>query len=107
MAAPLEEDRLHAALLALIELLEGLGGRYVSIAMGLRRLTLEVEEAREHERDSPELLQYAVRKILRLYGGMGSFQDLILQNAQGVLPEQDRFEELQDQLFEAARDELR
>ncbi|MCF6472898.1 hypothetical protein FAF44_31570 [Nonomuraea sp. MG754425] len=105
MAASLEQDRLRNVLLALIELLESLGEPHAGHAEGLRRLDRMVEEARD--RDSPELLQDAVRTILSLYGGMGSFQDLILQNAQGVLPEQDRFQELQDRLFQAAWEELR
>ncbi|MGR6920146.1 hypothetical protein ACU635_38440 [[Actinomadura] parvosata] len=34
-------------------------------------------------------------------------RDVVLMNAQGVLPEQDECYELRGQLFEAARDELR
>ncbi|SPL96381.1 unnamed protein product [[Actinomadura] parvosata subsp. kistnae] len=106
MAAALEQDRVRQALAALIELLESVGRPFASYADGLRNLDRQVEEARD--RDSPELLQHAVRNILRLYGGMGSFADLILQTPQGVaLPEQDEFYALQQQLFEAARDELR
>lgn len=97
---------MRQVLAALIELLEGVGEPFASYADGLRRLDLQVEEARH--RDSPELLQYAVRDILGLYGGMGSFADLILQTPQGAaLPEQREFYALQNQLFEAARDELR
>ncbi|AQZ63738.1 unnamed protein product [[Actinomadura] parvosata subsp. kistnae] len=105
MAAPSEEDRVRRVLHALIELLERAGEPHASYAEGLRRLDSQVEEA--HDRDSPELLQYAIRHILSLNGGMGSFRDVVLMNAQGVLPEQDEFYELRGQLFEAARDELR
>lgn len=105
MAAPLEEDRLRNVLHALIELLESLDEPHSSYAEGLRSLDLQVEEARD--RDSPELLQYAVRDVLGLFGGMGSFRDVVLMDARGVLPEQEEFYDLRHQLFEAARDELR
>ncbi|WP_428981548.1 DUF6966 domain-containing protein [Nonomuraea composti] len=65
---------MHTALVALIELLDRVGE--TGWADALRRHLLEVEEARD--RGSPELLQYAVRGILRLSGGMGSFADLVL-----------------------------
>ncbi|MBB6553540.1 DUF6966 domain-containing protein [Nonomuraea rubra] len=103
MAASLEEDRLHTVLLALIELLDRVGE--TGWADALRRHLLEVEEARD--RDSPELLQYAVRRILRLSGGMGSFADLVLMRDRKVLPEQNEFHSLRRQLFEVAWDELR
>jgi hypothetical protein len=51
----------------------------------------------------PEVKMTAARSILRMYGGMGSFGDLVLQNADGVLPEQAEFDRLRQRLFEAAR----
>lgn len=103
MATSLEEDRLHNVLVALIELLDRVGE--TGWADALRRHLLEVDEARD--RDSPELLQYAVRHVLNLSGGMGSFADLVLMRERKVLPEQNEFYGLRKQLFEAARDELR
>lgn len=50
--------------------------------------------------------QDVVRRILAFYGGMGSFNDVVLQNERGVMPEQGEFDELRSQLFEVARDEL-
>lgn len=75
----MEEDRVREALGALIELLEGLGEPHASSAAGLGRLDLMVEEARD--RDSADLLQQAVRTIIRLYGGMGSFADVVLMES--------------------------
>jgi len=51
--------------------------------------------------------QAVIREILSLYGGMGSFQDLVLQDAHGVRPEQDEFDRLRHRLFEEARAALR
>ncbi|GAA2206936.1 hypothetical protein GCM10009850_023940 [Nonomuraea monospora] len=105
MGEAVPEDRVRAVLVALIELLDGVGETGWADAM--RHHLVEVEEARDRP-ESPELLQFAVRHIIALAGGMGSFSDLVLQTPRGVaLPEQDRFEELQNQLFEAAADELR
>jgi hypothetical protein len=47
--------------------------------------------------------QAVIRQILSLYGGMGSFQDLVLQDSDGVRPEQSEFDRLRDRLFEEAR----
>jgi alkylation response protein AidB-like acyl-CoA dehydrogenase len=51
--------------------------------------------------------QAIVRRILSLNGGMGSFQDLVLQDPDGVRPEQDEFDRLRHRLFEGARAALR
>lgn len=51
--------------------------------------------------------QEAVRETLRLYSGMGSFQDLVLQNEKGVLPEQGDLAKLRHDLFMVLRAELR
>lgn len=48
----------------------------------------------------------AVRSGLALYGGMGSFQDLVLQDRTGVRPEQPEFAALRGDLFIALRNEL-
>ncbi|PZG51345.1 hypothetical protein C1I98_08960 [Spongiactinospora gelatinilytica] len=45
-------------------------------------------------------------KILRMYGGMGSLQDIVLQNAAGVLPENAEFDRLRRALFALARSGL-
>jgi hypothetical protein len=51
--------------------------------------------------------QDAVRNTLQLYGGMGSFQDLVLQNEKGVIPEQSELFRLRNDLFTALQAELR
>ena len=51
--------------------------------------------------------QAVIRQILSLYGGMGSFQDLVLQDSNGVRPEQDEFDRLRHRLFEEAWAALR
>jgi hypothetical protein len=104
-SVPPEEDRVRRTLAALIELLEGTEEPYPEYAEGLRRLDLMVEEA--HDRGTPDLLQQAVRTIIRLYGGMGGFNDLVLMKGRRVLPQMEEFHRLRHELFEAARDELR
>lgn len=47
-----------------------------------------------------------IREVLSLYGGMGSFNDVVLQDARGVLPEQPELDQLRSRLFETARGEL-
>jgi hypothetical protein len=51
--------------------------------------------------------QELVRRVLHLYGGMGRFDDLVLQTPRGVRPEQDEFDRLRADLFEEARRQLR
>ena len=52
--------------------------------------------------------QHVLRRILRLYrGGMGSFEDLVLQADGCVLPEQPEFDIARESLFHAAREQLR
>jgi hypothetical protein len=56
---------------------------------------------------SAEARSAAARSVLRLYAGMGSFGDLVLQGPSGVRPEQAEFDRMRHRLFEAARDALR
>lgn len=63
--------------------------------------------ARASGASDDEARQEVVRDVLALYGGMGSFQDLVLQDERGVRPEQPALDRLRAQLFEVARDELR
>lgn len=51
--------------------------------------------------------QAVIREILSLYGGMGSLQDLVLQDSNGVRSEQDEFDRLRHRLFEETRAALR
>ena len=51
--------------------------------------------------------QDVIRSILAMYGGMGSFSDVVLQDMGGALPEQHRFDQRRSELFELARSELR
>lgn len=48
----------------------------------------------------------AIRDCLRLYGGMGSFQDLVLQDINGVLPQQQDLDRYRRELFTALQTEL-
>lgn len=42
-----------------------------------------------------------LHRIGQLFGGMGSFNDLVLQDRQGVRPEQQRLDALRTDLYEA------
>jgi hypothetical protein len=48
----------------------------------------------------------AARAVLALFGGMGSFSDLVLQDTNGVRVEQPRLDASRDRLFDLAREEL-
>jgi hypothetical protein len=43
------------------------------------------------------------RSILALYGGMGSFSDVVLQDQDGALSQQQQFERMRSQLYDLAR----
>ena len=92
--------RLESLLLAVAELLERV--EETRPASTFRRLSAQLKEATDSEgrRD-------VARSIVAMYGGMGSFQDLVLQNAHGVLPEQADFDSLRRAIFVEARRELR
>ena len=47
-----------------------------------------------------------LRGILHNYGGMGSFNDVVLQNSSGVLPEQRQLDQLRLELYQQAVGEL-
>ncbi|NNN21676.1 MAG: hypothetical protein HKL80_06710 [Acidimicrobiales bacterium] len=51
--------------------------------------------------------QVAIRDALKLFGGMGTFQDLVLQSEKGVAAEQVELAKLRHELFLALRAELR
>ena len=54
--------------------------------------------------DSAASQQAAIQEILVLYQqGMGGFQDVVLQNSSGVLPEQRDLDVFRRRLFEEAR----
>ena len=48
----------------------------------------------------------AAREVLQFYRGLGSFNDVVLQDRDGVRPEQFEFDRLRDRLFELSRDLL-
>ena len=50
--------------------------------------------------------QDAIRDALNLFGGMGSFQDIVLQDQSGVLRQQQELGRLRHELFAAIREEL-
>ncbi|MFI0423880.1 DUF6966 domain-containing protein [Spongiactinospora sp. 9N601] len=70
-----------------------------------RELTGLAAAVRVFRADSDER-QALIRKILRMYGGMGSLQDVVLQNTAGVLPQNMEFDRLRRALFALARSGL-
>ncbi len=45
-----------------------------------------------------------LRRIGRLFSGMSSLNDLVIQDRRGALPEQERLDILRDRLYEAVAD---
>jgi hypothetical protein len=84
----------------LADLLESVGEAH--IAESPRRLATQIGSA-----IGDEAYQKTVRKVMRLFGGMGSFQDLVLQTSEGVRREHAELERLRDRLFEEVKRELR
>lgn len=101
MAAQIVFDRLLELLKSLALLLSNTGEARWSEMLSSIRSDLSAS------RGDPDREQAAVRDILSLYGGMGSFQDLVLQDSRGVRPEQQEFDQLRNLLFEGARAALR
>jgi hypothetical protein len=58
------------------------------------------------EPGSPEF-QQQVRQVLGVFAGMGSFQDVVLQDRSGVRPENAEFSAARGELFEALRQRIR
>jgi hypothetical protein len=48
----------------------------------------------------PEERSMVGRKLLSLYGGMGSFNDVVLQNRLGVSPDNDELDSLRSTLYQ-------
>jgi hypothetical protein len=91
------EDPLLTTLNETAQLLASVGETRASNA-----LTTIAEPLAQGSQDA-EVQTTAARLVLRMYSGMGSFGDLVLQDANGVLPEQAEFDRLRQRLFEAAR----
>lgn len=73
-------------------------------AASLRRLQLQIETSAT----SPSDYQRALRDVLKLFGGMGSFSDLVLyRDGVPLQAENDRLSQLRSMLFEAARNDLK
>jgi hypothetical protein len=66
----------------------------------MRQLAATAEQAVPTSRRS------LVSEVLALFSGMGSFNDLVLQDRHGVLPQQGEFDRLRSELFQQARAEL-
>jgi hypothetical protein len=96
----MRSSAIEKTLLDLAALLESV--HEVRIAETPRRLASAISEARGEDE-----YQAAVRKVIRLFAGMGSFQDVVLQTREGVRPEQAEFERLRDRLFQEAKQEVR
>lgn len=100
MAAAMTNDRLVDLLQAAASLLAEAGE--VGPARRLREFAICAAQAVDNEER-----QDVVHGVLSLYGGIGSFQDLVLQDERGVRPEQQSLDRLRGLIFQAARDELR
>lgn len=92
---------IEPALMELVGVLESAGEQ--RWAASLRRLQARAQEGAS----DPTAYKQVIRDMLSIFGGMGSFSDLVLYR-NGVLlrEENDRLEQLRGQLFEAARDQL-
>lgn len=73
-------------------------------SVGEDRWSGRLERIRAEMCDSEVPQRETVRQVLALFGGMGSFQDLVLQNSAGALPEQRELDRIRDRLFEHVRD---
>jgi len=51
---------------------------------------------------NPVDFQFALRSLLSVYGGMGSFSDLVIQSQAGVGPDNDELDRLRSALFAEA-----
>jgi hypothetical protein len=91
---------IEKTLLELAALLDSVGE--VRLAETPRTLASHISEARGEDE-----YQSAVREVIRLFGGMGSFQDVVLQTRNGVRPEQAEFARLRDRLFQETKQEVR
>jgi hypothetical protein len=104
-------DRLVAAELAHRGLLEALSDLIVLLSdANQSRYSRGISSIRDSLKDARgdgAREQVVIRQILSLYAGMGSFQDLVLQDSNGVRPEQDEFDRARQRLFEEARAALR
>jgi hypothetical protein len=97
-----QRDEVHDTLAGLAGLLSAVGERRT--ARQFTELATELQDSRNDQARR----QVVIRLIMQWYqGGADSFQDHILQDARGVRPEQQTFDELRDRLFETAREELR
>ena len=86
MAAALEPDPLVRLLVTISELLETAD----EARWGRRLRQLAATAGQE---GSPSRRSF-VSEVLALFGGMGSFNDLVLQNRHGVLPQQRELDRL-------------
>jgi hypothetical protein len=98
VAAVMRSSAIEKTLLELTALLESVD----EVPETPRGLAPAIREAR-----GKDAYQTAVRDVIRLFGGMGSFQDVVLQTREGVRPEQAEFELLRDRLFQEAKREVR
>lgn len=102
MAGQQREDVVRRILLQMADLaLPAAGGRDVS--RSLTGLAADLDRAGDDRAERRPVL----RIILTMYQqGMGGFQDFVLQDQNGVRPEQDAFDRLRHRLFAEARNEL-
>lgn len=110
MAASLTPDRLAELVGEIRDLLAttgetGWSRSFAQIALQLEQAR-QLEQAQQPGEAGPGARQEVVRGILHNYGGMGSFNDVVLQNSSGVLPEQHRLDQLRSELYQQAVSEL-
>lgn len=61
----------------------------------LRRARIELETG-----PRPEVIRGIALRLLGMFGGMGSFNDLVLYDESGIRPSQDQFDDLRHRLYE-------
>ncbi|MDH6462899.1 hypothetical protein M2302_003084 [Micromonospora sp. A200] len=73
------------------------------VCEGMRRFASALDDAHGDKSAREAVLN----NILKMYrGGMGSFQDYVVQDAKGVLPEHDAFDRLRSRLYDVVKAEL-
>lgn len=92
--------RLLATVLRLVFLLHQEGE--ILWSESLLRIAIRIADS-----GSDEQMQSVARELLSVFGGMGSFNDLVLQNERGVSPENQELDLLRAEMFKVATEILR
>jgi hypothetical protein len=92
-------ENLYATLIRIIAILVRNDSSW---AKTLAALATEVVEAHDEVE-----LQHALRRLLSIYGGMGSFNDVILQSRAGVSPDNDALNHARSGLYSMVSELIR